>query len=527
MSSNQPLIQSTNPLGEDGVVRCQHEEEAAKRTSRTANNPNREFYCCNRQSNDPSRCKFFYWANDPMFRRKEINPSQPQTVNSSTPAPSQRARAVAAGDTATPRTSPQKQGSAAVPETPSKRKRLEDIQAGLAEINGAIPPPRVSTQLSTPRPSQLPEAGSSRGLDTPQSSPQKKPSSSPSILETLSKRKRLEDIEAGLRSAESLKTSQPRRAQLEVIEAGLRARNAAQTLVRAGPSFNAQTATPGPSSSTPSHLRTQEASSSFPAYPPSPASTEIDWDKELPHAAPTHGRYSFLGLPSNQDPTPSMIEPATPKNRRLSLLDASANATCANNSGRPNSLLLTPPQTTQHRTVAALPYSYESNRNSRPDVSTLTRRKGKECASPQWDGIIEGDEENPFNETTSAFRPRAQSQSQSQGSNALTRPARAPRDSEGSPTTTDQIAVNIVGMNEPIRSLKAYIDSLEQLDAVKHIEKLDREKRTLTLGHEAKRKRIAALSAELNAVREQLRQSEENCRVKDTIIATLRARPPS
>ncbi|KIJ19172.1 hypothetical protein PAXINDRAFT_97198 [Paxillus involutus ATCC 200175] len=521
MSSSQPLIQSTNPLGEDGVVRCHHGEHAARRTSHTVSNPDREFYCCSRHSNDSTRCKFFYWVDDPMFRREELHPpSQEQTADTSTPRPSQRARAVAARSTATPQSTPQTQVSTAALESPGKRKRLEDIQAGLAQVNEVIPPLRLFSQPSTQGPSQLSQGGP---LNTPQSSPYQKYSSSPSIPETPSKRKRIEGDEAGLRSARGTRTPQPSprkpgssfvpsiaetprtRARLEAIEGGLRARNEDQTSARAGPSFHAQNAIPGPSSSMPSLAHTQEVSmpSSFPVHPSSPASTDIDWDKELPPATPTHARYSFLGLPLSQGSTTPAIEPATPKNRSSSpLLDFNGNV----NSESPNSLLPTPPQTTQRRTGPTLTYPGESNSNIRADPRTSTRRKGKERARPEWDVFIETDEENPFDESTSAHRSRTQSQD----NNTLPRLARAaPRtslDSDGSPTTTDQIAANIVGINQPIRALQAYMDSLEQLDAVKYIEKLDREKQALVLGHEAKKKRIEALSVELDAVREQLRK---------------------
>ncbi|KAF8839490.1 hypothetical protein BDN67DRAFT_757244 [Paxillus ammoniavirescens] len=188
MSSSQPLIQSTNPLGEDGVVRCHHGEHAARRTSHTTSNPDREFYCCSRHSSDSSRCKFFYWANDPMFRRGELPPpSQEQMADTSTPRPSQRARAVAARSSTTSQSTPKTQGSTATLDSPSKRKRLEDIEAGLARFNEVIPPSRSSVQPSTQGPSQLSQGEPS---NAPQSSPYKKYSSSPYFPETPSKRNR-------------------------------------------------------------------------------------------------------------------------------------------------------------------------------------------------------------------------------------------------------------------------------------------------------------------------------------------------
>ncbi|KIK97797.1 hypothetical protein PAXRUDRAFT_824568 [Paxillus rubicundulus Ve08.2h10] len=538
MSSSQPLIQSTNPLGEDGIVRCHHGERAVRRTSHTASNTDREFYCCSRHSSDSTRCKFFYWADDPMFWREELHPpSQEQMVNPYTHRTSQHVRGIAARTTEMPQSTPQTQGSAAALESPGKKRRLEDIQAGLAQVSEVT---GLSTQPSTQGSSQLSQG---EPLNTPQSSPSKKYSSSSAVPETPGKRKRIEDIEAGLRSAKGTRTPQPsprkpgssfvpsiietpgRRARLEAVEGRLTAGTEGQTAPRAGPSFHARAAIARPSSTAPSLAHAAEVfmpPSSFPACPSSPASTNIDWDRELPPATPTHARYSFLGLPPSQDSTAPVVGQATPKNRPLSpLLDFNGNF----NSDRPNSLLPTPPQTTQRRTGPTLTYPVESNGNSRGDPRT--RRQGKERAHPERDGFVEIDEENPFDDTTSAYRARTRAQ-ESNTLSRLTRPApRTSLDSDGSPTTTDQIAEKIVGMSEPIRALQAHLDSLEQLDAIKYIEKLDREKQALSLRYEAKRKHIEAMSVELDAVREQLRKSEENCRVKDAVIEALQGcRPP-
>ncbi|KAF9233325.1 hypothetical protein BU15DRAFT_66675 [Melanogaster broomeanus] len=392
--------------------------------------------------------------------------------------------------------------STASPLSPSKRKRLEDIEAGLAEINKVMPAPRVSAQSSTPGPSsQLPQAGPSRWPNTPEPNSQKNFTSSPSILETPGKKKRLQDIEAGLRSAKGQRTPLTR--------------NESQTPVHARSSFSAQTALPR-------HLHLHHR-----VYTP---------EKLLfllcpPPTRPRKQARRLTGTESSrmrrlhiQDSNVPVVEPSTPKNRRLSpLLNANGNGM-----EDPSSLLLTPPQTTQRRTRPAQAYPYEPSGSTRPEPSTPTGHEGKERANLQWERVMEEDEENPFLET-SARQAVAPSQSQAQECNTLPRLARAPRtslDSEGSPSATDQIAANVAGIKEPIQALQAYMHSLEQLDAAKYIEKLDRQKHALALADEAKKKRIAALSVELDALREKLQQSEENSRVKDTVIAALKARRP-
>ena len=52
-------VYSINHIGEDGIIRCYCDEPAPLRTSRTNANPNRDFYACNKDREDPGRCKFW------------------------------------------------------------------------------------------------------------------------------------------------------------------------------------------------------------------------------------------------------------------------------------------------------------------------------------------------------------------------------------------------------------------------------------------------------------------------------------
>ncbi|KAG2150912.1 hypothetical protein DEU56DRAFT_779044 [Suillus clintonianus] len=106
--SSQPRTQSTSPMDANGVVRCSHGETAMRKTSQTPSNPNREFYTCSR-SNQSERCKFFYWADDPIFFRQQNTsaiPSPPPAP--SVPPPSQRQRAASFRALSTPQKSPRK-----------------------------------------------------------------------------------------------------------------------------------------------------------------------------------------------------------------------------------------------------------------------------------------------------------------------------------------------------------------------------------------------------------------------------------
>ncbi|KAK7053445.1 hypothetical protein VNI00_004071 [Paramarasmius palmivorus] len=61
----------------NGTVVCYHDEPAARKTSRTEANPNRDFFCC---AKDRERCKFWKWADELTLPGAEPSP-QRQTTN--------------------------------------------------------------------------------------------------------------------------------------------------------------------------------------------------------------------------------------------------------------------------------------------------------------------------------------------------------------------------------------------------------------------------------------------------------------
>lgn len=112
---------------------------------------------------------------------------------------------------------------------------------------------------------------------------------------------------------------------------------------------------------------------------------------------------------------------------------------------------------------------------------------------------------NPFVDTTSSFQSRLKT-------DALQRTSRSRRssfDSQGppcTPTTGEQVASNITKIQETIYTLLTYADNISQLDAAKFIERLERQRNAIAYGEEAKKQLIASLSAELEGLKEKLRQ---------------------
>ncbi|KAF9469936.1 hypothetical protein BDZ94DRAFT_43541 [Collybia nuda] len=87
LSTNMSHSHKATPVDDDGVTKCyEHALKASLRTSNTTHNPGRLFYCCSKDMDDPDRCQFFYWADDPIFKR-EFPISQ---VMSSSPSSQQR-----------------------------------------------------------------------------------------------------------------------------------------------------------------------------------------------------------------------------------------------------------------------------------------------------------------------------------------------------------------------------------------------------------------------------------------------------
>ncbi|KAH9935530.1 uncharacterized protein B0H18DRAFT_976133 [Fomitopsis serialis] len=78
---------NADPRGADGLIRCPaHGDIAARFTSHTENNPNRDFYRCPRRDENP-QCRFFIWADDPKlsgeprFAHQQGSPRPAHTPN--------------------------------------------------------------------------------------------------------------------------------------------------------------------------------------------------------------------------------------------------------------------------------------------------------------------------------------------------------------------------------------------------------------------------------------------------------------
>ncbi|KAH7888494.1 hypothetical protein F5I97DRAFT_1827924 [Phlebopus sp. FC_14] len=320
-----------------------------------------------------------------------------------------------------------------------------------------------------------------------------------------------------------------RRKRLEAIEAGLKARDVdPRTPVRAGP-FNApilqNTAAPSAETSS-AYAQSRAGTATAPSQVNSlsQASTEIDWNAELPPATPTRKHYSFLGLDPSPEPIPSVLgqstsvvvqpEPSTPsrspKKRRLSLTD---------DGGEPQpGMLLTPPQTT-HR-----PHAHEEDNELWPEPVTPTRRKGKQRSNDSQGGFVMEDDDNPFQVTAARCPDQSGGEDTEDVLPQLAAGPSSGSTSSGSPTPGEQMAANLAGIKEPIRALQFCVDSLEKLQAGKYIQKLERQRRALELGNDAKKKKIAELMAEMDDLREKLRRSEASNHAKEAEITHLKAR---
>lgn len=68
-----------------------HNLEAALKTSHTAANPNRRFYCCPLDRSDPQRCSFFLWADQPLATPPS-SPKKRSPAEHSTPEAKQKRR---------------------------------------------------------------------------------------------------------------------------------------------------------------------------------------------------------------------------------------------------------------------------------------------------------------------------------------------------------------------------------------------------------------------------------------------------
>ncbi|KAJ3840190.1 hypothetical protein F5878DRAFT_723957 [Lentinula raphanica] len=113
-----------SPVDHSGIVRCYiHELEALRRTSQTAENTSREFYCCRKNPED--RCDFFFWVDQLTAGMPHQLPPMSQ-MTSSTPTRTSQA-----------------------PRTPSKT-RLDAIEEALAEKKMSDSRVNGNYQFSTP-----------------------------------------------------------------------------------------------------------------------------------------------------------------------------------------------------------------------------------------------------------------------------------------------------------------------------------------------------------------------------------------
>ncbi|KZT26667.1 hypothetical protein NEOLEDRAFT_1177263 [Neolentinus lepideus HHB14362 ss-1] len=152
-------IHDVSPVRPDGTVVCYCNVPAAKRTSRTPANPNRDFYSCTKFSSDPNKCKFWLWADNPIIanhpaRRQPTTPSQSQP-DSQFSSPAIPYASPASQHAPMPPATPTRTRVANVnpPRTPStprgRESRLKDIQTAL-EVAAPTPPPSSASPPPAP-----------------------------------------------------------------------------------------------------------------------------------------------------------------------------------------------------------------------------------------------------------------------------------------------------------------------------------------------------------------------------------------
>ncbi|KII92825.1 hypothetical protein PLICRDRAFT_37618 [Plicaturopsis crispa FD-325 SS-3] len=157
MASQGSHTHKATPIGEDGIVRCyEHSVKARKATSYTASNPGREFYTCCKDRDDPERCNFFYWADNPIFHAiSNIKPPiSPPSSPPNTPSQKQRAEQSRSPNTSGARQLKRNHSPSPSPLTPSQ-KRLAAIEAALKECASAAPGAQSSSAGLTPHEKRL------------------------------------------------------------------------------------------------------------------------------------------------------------------------------------------------------------------------------------------------------------------------------------------------------------------------------------------------------------------------------------
>ncbi|KAI0358376.1 hypothetical protein OH77DRAFT_1176273 [Trametes cingulata] len=95
--SVKTFVNDLAPVNDEGQVVCYHGLPARRLTSHTATNPERDFYCCTKNSGDPDRCKFFSWADNANLqsalksRREQLAMPAMPPVTPQRPSQAQRA----------------------------------------------------------------------------------------------------------------------------------------------------------------------------------------------------------------------------------------------------------------------------------------------------------------------------------------------------------------------------------------------------------------------------------------------------
>lgn len=79
------------------------------------------------------------------------------------------------------------------------------------------------------------------------------------------------------------------------------------------------------------------------------------------------------------------------------------------------------------------------------------------------------------------------------------------------PTTGERISTRLAEAQESVHALYTLFGHLQELDAGKYVERLERQRHALALGEEFKKKHIVALVAERDDLREKLRKCVLRC----------------
>ncbi|PBK74536.1 hypothetical protein ARMSODRAFT_1014795 [Armillaria solidipes] len=124
------LARNNVAVDEHGNALCECGLQATVITSRSITHPDRDYYRCPKERNDPTLCRLFVWLDEaimPTLKRNLVTDVEQGS-------PSKRTR------TAQPPTTPTNQPHSNFPSTPaSKQKRIEDIKNALMSPTSLTP----------------------------------------------------------------------------------------------------------------------------------------------------------------------------------------------------------------------------------------------------------------------------------------------------------------------------------------------------------------------------------------------------